>query len=102
MHHLKKKIKNLSKVEGSIVEQVNEETLMKTTFHLRCTQKTEDLLGMMMEGKGQRIMFTSETSSRKLDDLVENPQKEDLLRRSTLICKHICSPTVKMFYSMRT
>ena len=71
------------------------QSLPKTTFHQKCTQKTEDLLGMMMEGKGQHIMFTFQTSLRKLDDLVENPQSEDLLRQSTLICKHICSPTIE-------
>ena len=91
-------------MERSIVaEVINEEKsdLAETTFHQKCRQKIEDLFGMMTEGKGQHIMLTSQTSSGKLKDLVENPKSEDLLRGSTLICKHICSPTLKMLYNMR-
>lgn len=40
--------------------------------------------------------------SQKLDDLVENQRTKDLIRKRTLICKYVCSPTVNQFLNMRS
>uniref|UniRef100_A0A0D3CU86 Uncharacterized protein n=1 Tax=Brassica oleracea var. oleracea TaxID=109376 RepID=A0A0D3CU86_BRAOL len=56
---------------------------------------------MMIEGNGQHIMLRFQTSSQMLDDLAENQRTVDLLSMSAVICKHIWSPTAKMFFSMR-
>ncbi|CAN6901474.1 unnamed protein product [Brassica oleracea] len=77
------------------------QTLPSTTFQQKFRPKTEDLFGMMIEANGQHIMLRFQTFSQTLDDLAENQRTVDLLSRSAVICKHICSPTAKTFYNMR-
>uniref|UniRef100_A0A0D3A2I3 Uncharacterized protein n=1 Tax=Brassica oleracea var. oleracea TaxID=109376 RepID=A0A0D3A2I3_BRAOL len=56
---------------------------------------------MMIEANGQHIMLRLQTSSQMLNDLAESQRTVDLLSRSAVICKHICSPTAKTFFNMR-
>ena len=57
---------------------------------------------MIIEVKGQFIMFMCQTYLYKLDDIVGNQRIEGLLWLSILICTHICLPTAKKFLNMRS
>ena len=77
------------------------QTLLNTTFHQKFEQKVEDLHGMMIEVKGQLIMFMCQTCLHKLDDIVESQRTGYLQWLSMLICTHIFLQTAKTFLNMR-
>ncbi|KAL0801114.1 hypothetical protein Bca101_056290 [Brassica carinata] len=68
MHHLKKKVKNLSKVEGSIVAHViNEETAIfaENYFPSEVHTKNQRPARHVTEGREQHIMLLSQACSGK-------------------------------------
>lgn len=70
MFHFKKNIKILNKMEGSIIAQnINEETSNFAEYYspAEVQIKTEDLLSIMIEGKGNILCLRPQTSSWILD-----------------------------------
>lgn len=98
------KFKNWSKVEGSIVAHIiNEETSNLAEYYFPSEGRTKSWTPAHHDDGGVREMYYVYISKfpQKLDDLVKNQRTNDLLRRRTLICKYICSPTVNQFLNMR-
>ncbi|KAL1206112.1 hypothetical protein V5N11_005267 [Cardamine amara subsp. amara] len=104
MFHPKKKVKNLSKVEGSIVARVSTKkphTLLNITFHRKFVRRVDDQLAMMIEERDRVIPRMPLNCLPKLVERVGKAITENYRSKNMHICICIFLQIVRILCNMK-